>query len=237
MVDSEDMGECSSQFSEKSMCINDVAKCEKCSEYESKLKEARDVLNSMRIINELLQKELLTYATSTSTWGIEPDPNGNEIQPFENRPTKHTTNKSYSEVATTSGKRKPVVHSSIKKKKTPTVPATATEQSYISPNRFTPLTNHNVNQTDEINSRSNYERSSTKNPKKNFTPSNVGNKIPTIINGRAMNVESHTGTVPNDGSNLPLAAARVAAVLNTNNSHSTHVLTSNVCVQYTSSLG
>jgi len=89
-------------------------------------------------------------------------------------------------VATTSGKRKPVVHSSIKKKKTPTVPAMATEQSYISPNRFTPLTNHNENQTDEINSRSNYEWSSTKNPlEKNFIQPNVGNKIPTIINGNS----------------------------------------------------
>ena len=67
MADSGDTGECSSHFSEKSMCINDVAKCEKCSEYESKLKEARDELNSMRIINELLQKELLTYASPTST--------------------------------------------------------------------------------------------------------------------------------------------------------------------------
>jgi len=90
-------------------------------------------------------------------------------------------------MATTSGKRKPVVHSSIKKKKMPTVPATATEQSYISPNRFTPLTNHNENQTDEINSRSNYQQRIPW--KKHFTQPNVGNKIATIINRRVMNVE------------------------------------------------
>ena len=93
-------------------------------------------------------------------------------------------------MAATSGKRNPVVHSSIKMKKTPTVPATATEQSYISPNRFTPLTNHNKNQTDEITARSNYEWSSTKNPlEKNFTQPNGGNKLPIIINGKVMNVE------------------------------------------------
>ena len=60
MADSGETGECSSQFSEINRCINDVANCEKCSEYESQLKEARDELNSMRIINELLQKEWLT---------------------------------------------------------------------------------------------------------------------------------------------------------------------------------
>jgi hypothetical protein len=53
-------GECYSQFSVESVCNNDVTNCEKCSEYEMQLKEARDELISIRMINELLQKELFT---------------------------------------------------------------------------------------------------------------------------------------------------------------------------------
>ena len=52
---------------------SEVAICKTCSEYETQLKEALDELNSIRMINELLQNELLTYVTPKSTWWIEPD--------------------------------------------------------------------------------------------------------------------------------------------------------------------
>jgi hypothetical protein len=45
-----------------------------CRNYEKLLKEALDELNSIQTINRLLQKELLTYAAHTSTWGIELHP-------------------------------------------------------------------------------------------------------------------------------------------------------------------
>jgi len=58
-------------------------------------------------------------------------------------------------VAAAGAKWIPVVHSFNKKKKMPTVSAMATEQSYMSSNCFTPLTNLNENQTVEINPRIN----------------------------------------------------------------------------------
>jgi hypothetical protein len=61
----------------------DVTSCKKCSEYET-LREALDELISIRMINELLQKEFLSYAISKSTWGFDPDSTDNDVQPFKN---------------------------------------------------------------------------------------------------------------------------------------------------------
>jgi len=74
-------------------------------------------------------------------------------------------------MAAAGGKWIPVVHSFNKKKKSPTVSAVATEQSYISPNHFTPLTNLIENQTVEINPRSSCECPSATNSmkKKNYS--------------------------------------------------------------------
>ena len=78
-------GECSSHISAKSKFNNNVTICEKCYEYETELKEALHELISIQKINELLQKELFTYMTPNSTWGIEPFSNGNNVQPFESK--------------------------------------------------------------------------------------------------------------------------------------------------------
>jgi len=143
------------------------------------------------MINELLQKELLSYATSKNTWGIDPVSTENDVQPFENWTSRHSSKMSYSEVAAAGGKWIPVVYSFNKKKKTPTISAMATEQSYTSSNRFTPLTNLNENQTVEINPMSNCEwPSATNSTKKTIIQPSASNKLPTIINGRAMNVET-----------------------------------------------
>jgi len=124
-------------------------------------------------------------------WGIEPDSNGNDVQPFENGPSKHSSKISYSEVAAAGGKWIPVVHSFNKKEKTPTVSAMAIEQSYMSSNRFTLLTNLNENQSVDINPSSNCEWSSATNAtKKNIIQPSASNKIPTLINGRVTNVET-----------------------------------------------
>lgn len=53
-------GECSAHISAKSKRNSDVIVCKRCSEWEAQLEEALDELASMRIIIELLQKELLT---------------------------------------------------------------------------------------------------------------------------------------------------------------------------------
>jgi len=100
---------------------------------------------------------------------------------------------SYSEMAAAGGKWIPVVHSFNKKKKMSTVSARATEQSYMSSNRFTLLTNFIENQTVEINPRSNCEwPSATNSMKKNTIQPSAGNKILTIINGKVTNVETRT---------------------------------------------
>ena len=123
-------------------------------------------------------------------WGIDPDSNGNDVQPFENGPLRHSSKMSYSKVAAAGGKWIPVVHSFNKKKKTPMVSAIATEQSYMFSNRFTPLTE---NQTMNINPRTNCEWPSATNftkKKKNTIQPSAGNKIPTIINGKITNAET-----------------------------------------------
>jgi hypothetical protein len=99
MTDIEVSGECSFHISVKSKGNNDVTICKKCSEYETQLKEALDELISIRMMNELLQKELLSYATSKSRWGIDPDSTDNNIQPFKNWLLRHSSKISYNKVA------------------------------------------------------------------------------------------------------------------------------------------
>jgi hypothetical protein len=153
--------------------------CEKCKEYLSQIKEVRDELNSMRIINELLQKELSTHAAPHSTWE-----NG---LPNEHRTTIRM---SYAEVAATGGKRNPALSSFTVKKKMTTSPARATHQTNM-PNPFTARPNPNGIPTNEINARKNSEWTSSKSSRENhFNNSHEGNKIPTVINGRIMHVQS-----------------------------------------------
>jgi hypothetical protein len=68
--------------------------------------------------------------------------------------------------------------------KTTTVTSMKAEQPIMFSNRFTPLTNLNENLTDEIRLTCNSEWSSST---KSTNQPSVGNKIPTIINGRVMN--------------------------------------------------
>ena len=77
MANLEVSGEYSSHISVKGKGNNEVTICKRCREYEIKLKEALDELICVRMINKLLQKELLSYATPKSTWGIDLDSAGN----------------------------------------------------------------------------------------------------------------------------------------------------------------
>jgi hypothetical protein len=54
-----------------------VTTCKKCWNYEIHLKEALEELISLRAANELLQTELLSYATPKNTWKINQDSNRN----------------------------------------------------------------------------------------------------------------------------------------------------------------
>jgi len=52
---------------------NEVSSCTKCSEYESQLREALDELSSLKLVNKLLQKEVLTYMTRKNLWVTDRD--------------------------------------------------------------------------------------------------------------------------------------------------------------------
>ena len=69
MADKEDSGECSSYILMENKGDKVVYNCKSCREYELQLKEALEELNSAQVINKLLQKELLTYATAKNACG------------------------------------------------------------------------------------------------------------------------------------------------------------------------
>ena len=88
----------------------------------------------------------------------------------------------------------------------PTESTMATELSYLSSNRFTPLTNLSENQTVKINRRTNCEwPSATKFARGGDTIQPIaGNKIPTIINGKITNVETKKpSSSPENSSRVP----------------------------------
>jgi hypothetical protein len=181
MTDAGSKGECLSQFSSKNGITSEIVACGMCAEYKLQLQEARDELISMQKINELLQNELLTCASPTSTRKIE--------IPYEHRTT---TTKSYSEVAATGGKRNPAVSNFISKKNTTTIPTKVTNLTNMLPNLSspTPSPNINGNLTDEMYARN----KSAWPPSKGFWKTdsnkpNVGNRIPTLINGRVRHNE------------------------------------------------
>jgi hypothetical protein len=179
MADGGSKGKCSSRFSGKIVCSSELVSCEKCKEYSFLLKEARDELYSMQIINELLQKELSTHVAPHYT--VE-----NEL-PNEHR---STIKKSYSEVVATGGKRNPAISSYTEKKKTTTSPARAAHQTNV-PTPFTTGLNSNGILTDKKNARKNLDWTSSKSPRgKHFNIPHEGNKIPMVINGRIMHVQS-----------------------------------------------
>lgn len=64
---------CHSQFLSNSESTNEVNTCLRCRNYEVLLKESLDELNSLQMINKVLQKELLACKVPASTWGAYPD--------------------------------------------------------------------------------------------------------------------------------------------------------------------
>jgi len=175
MEDVGSKGKCSARFSGNIVCSSEIVTCEKCQEYASQLKEARVELNSLRIINELLQKELLTHAAPHSMWEHE---------------HRNTMKKSYSEVAATGGKRNPAVSSFTDKRKTTTSPAKATNQTNM-PNPITTRPYSNGILTNKTYARKNSEWTTSKSSReKHPNKPHEGNKIPTVINGRIGRVQS-----------------------------------------------
>ena len=77
MAEVEISGNQASHISSESKSINDVNVCNKCWSYERHLKEALEELVSLRTASVLLQKELFSYTTPTTTWKSNKDPTHN----------------------------------------------------------------------------------------------------------------------------------------------------------------
>jgi hypothetical protein len=95
MADREVSGECSSHISVENKGNNDVTICKRCRNYEILLNEALDELISIRMVNELLQKELLKHASPKSTWGINIDSSDNNGDPAVNSEWTLVTTKTH----------------------------------------------------------------------------------------------------------------------------------------------
>ena len=71
MADAVDSGICCTHNFVDSNGDNEISNCIKCSVYESQLREVLDELSSLKLVNKLLQKEVLAYTTHKSTWEID----------------------------------------------------------------------------------------------------------------------------------------------------------------------
>jgi len=83
---------------------NEVSSCIKCCEYESQLRVALDELSSVKLINKLLQKEVLAYTTHKSTWKIDRVYSARTVEPMEQNGWTLVTDKSRTRVKNTSAK-------------------------------------------------------------------------------------------------------------------------------------
>jgi hypothetical protein len=82
----------------------EVSICIKCSEYESQLKEAFDELSSLKLVNKLLQKEVLAYTTHKSTWQFDRVHSGRIGDPMEHNGLTSVTNKTRTRIKNSSMK-------------------------------------------------------------------------------------------------------------------------------------
>ena len=78
MVTVEGSGACSCHVSVNNEGTNEVTVCKMCKEYENQLKEALEELNTIQMVNKLLQKELLSLTTPKTTWETDLDSNMNK---------------------------------------------------------------------------------------------------------------------------------------------------------------
>ena len=74
--------------------VNEISNCKKCSEYESQLREALNELSSLKLVNKLLQKEVLAYTTHKSTGETDCFSNDRIGDPMEHNGWTLVTSKS-----------------------------------------------------------------------------------------------------------------------------------------------
>ena len=142
--------------------------CNKCSIYETQLKEALEELESARMITDILQKELLTSATTKNTCG-------NDLiskQGF----SKQGNTKEWILVSSK--------NHIVKPNRNDKCESTSPVQLIMTMNRFTPLSNLQENNADSSELQEQKEQISTQDMNRTKKQHRIGMKIPTIIGGR-----------------------------------------------------
>ena len=83
MADALDSSICSAHKFVDNYSENEVFNCTKCNDNESQLRETLDELNLLKLVNKLLQKEVLAYTTHKSSWKTDQDPSDRTSDPVE----------------------------------------------------------------------------------------------------------------------------------------------------------
>ena len=147
--------------------------CGKCKEYEIYIEGILEELESARMINKLLQKEVLSSATKNAH-GKDPVSTKGSSNKISTKEWTTVTAKNYLTKLSKSDKCK----------------YTTSEQHITTPNPFTPLSNLKGNGDPSEPQEQNQETST-----QNKNQQKTGTKIPTIINGAITNSEDRNPIV------------------------------------------
>jgi hypothetical protein len=142
--------------------------CNKCSVYETQLKEALEELESAGMIIDILQKVLVTPTTTKNACGNDSVP----MQGF----SKQGNTKEWTLVSSK--------NHIVKPNKNDKCESTSPDQLIMTTNRFTPLSNLQANNADSSGLQEQKERISTQDMNRTKKQHRIGMKIPTIVDGR-----------------------------------------------------
>jgi hypothetical protein len=151
--------------------------CKKCSEYETQLKEVLDELGLAQTVIKILQKELPTSTTIKNAYGndlVSKEGFGKQVN---TRVWTLVTSKNYT----------------VKPNKSDKCETATSDQLITTTNRFTPLSNPEINNADSSGLQEQSELS-TQNMHKTMKQHRIGIKIPMIVNGRIMNSDDRNPT-------------------------------------------
>jgi hypothetical protein len=162
--------------------------CYKCSNYEEKLKEVIDELNSAETIIKILQKELHSTRTIENTCAR------NQIA--TEGPGRKPITKEWALITTKNNTEKPQMHDKRNKNK-----ITTTDQPITTANRFTPLYNLEEDNTESNGYQNHEEQAQMHKIHKSMKQQAIGLKIPTIVNGHAQYTDNGKLLKSNNKSN------------------------------------
>jgi len=168
----------SSHILSKSIGNINESVCKKCSEYETQLKEVLDDLGSAQTIIEILQKELPTSTTTKNAYGNDLFSKEGFGKQVNTRVSTLVTSKNYT----------------VKPNKSDKCETATSDQLITTTNRFTPLSNLEVNNADSSGLQEQSEWISTQNMHKTMKQHRIGIKIPMIVNRKIMHSDDWNPT-------------------------------------------